>query len=87
MAEKNFTLGTHYFMKGIQKAGISFPSSKTDCILRARNIQVRTDFDKYESLGSIIKSFEPNYFENADAFMAAYVRASTKELLKEVGIY
>ena len=30
---------------------------------------------------------EPNYFENADAFVAAYVRASTKELLKDVGIY
>ena len=85
--KENFTLGTHYFLKGVQKAGISFPSTKADCVLRARNIKVRTDYDKYESLASIIKTFEPNYFENADAFVAAYVRASTKELLKEVGIY
>ena len=29
---------------------------------------------------------EADYYENADAFVAAYVRASTKELLKEIGI-
>lgn len=85
--KENFTLGTHYFLKGVAKAGISFPSTKADCVLRARNIKVRTDYDKYESLASIIRTFEADYFENADAFVAAYVRASTKELLKEVGIY
>lgn len=85
--KENFTLGTHYFLKGVAKAGISFPSTKTDCVIRARNIQIRTDYDKYESLASVIKTFEPNYFENADAFVAAYVRASTKELLKEIGVY
>lgn len=84
--EKPFTLGTHYFIKGIQKAGISFPSSKNDCILRARNIKVRTDYDKEESLASIIKQFEWDYFENADSFVAAYTRLGTKELLKEAGI-
>ena len=85
--KENFTLGTHYFLKGVAKAGISFPSTKADCDIRARNIQIRTDYDKYESLASVIKTFEPNYFENADAFVAAYVRASTKELLKEIGVY
>jgi len=85
--KENFTLGTHYFLKGVAKAGISFPSTKADCGIRARNIQIRTDYDKYESLASVIKTFEPNYFENADAFVAAYVRASTKELLKEIGVY
>lgn len=84
---KTFTLGTHYFAKGCQKAGISFPCSKKDAILRARNIKIRTDFEKYESLASVIKTFEPDYFENADAFYAAYVRAGTKELLREVGLY
>ena len=69
--KENFTLGTHYFLKGVAKAGISFPSTKADCVIRARNIQIRTDYDN----------------ENADAFVAAYVRASTKELLKKIGVY
>ena len=50
--KENFTLGTHYFLKGVAKAGISFPSTKADCVIRARNIQIRTDYDKYESLAS-----------------------------------
>ena len=25
--KENFTLGTHYFLKGVAKAGISFPST------------------------------------------------------------
>ena len=41
--KENFTLGTHYFLKGVAKAGISFPSTKADCVIRARNIQIRTD--------------------------------------------
>lgn len=84
--EKSFTLGTHYFLKGVQKAGISFPSSKKDCMLRARNIKVRQDFDKEESLAGIISQFEWDYYENADSFVAAYVRLTTKDLLKDAGI-
>ena len=34
--KENFTLGTHYFLKGVAKAGISFPSTKADCVIRAR---------------------------------------------------
>ena len=26
--KENFTLGTHYFLKGVAKAGISFPSTQ-----------------------------------------------------------
>ncbi len=48
--KENFTLGTHYFLKGVAKAGISFPSTKADCVIRARNIQIRTDYDKMRTL-------------------------------------
>lgn len=84
--DKPFTLGTHFFIKGVQKAGISFPSSKKDCMLRARNIKVRQDYDKYESLAGIISQFEWDYYENADSFVAAYVRLTTRDLLKDAGI-
>ena len=53
--KENFTLGTHYFLKGVAKAGISFPSTKADCVIRARNIQIRTDRSSRPSSRTILR--------------------------------
>ena len=75
---KSFDCAPHFVVQAVRKAGIVFPISKEEALSKASNVQVRVDFDKYDSLHSIIKAFGPEYYPNAEAFYCAYMAVQMK---------
>ena len=84
MAE-TFDYGAHFMVKAVRKAGIVFPITKAEAIARAGDIQVKVDFDKYDSLAAIIGAFSPEEYPNAESFYCAYMAAQMKQVKVDVG--
>ena len=83
--EKTFDCGAHYLIKAVRKAGIVFPITKAGAIAKAGDTMVKVDFDRYDRLASIIETFSPEEFPNAESFYCAYVAAQMKQLKLQVG--
>ena len=83
---KLFTTEAHYMFKAVAKAGIFFPMSKADCIIKAGDLQVKVDWDKFIPLKDIIESMKPEFFDNASHFYNAYLCARTEEAAIAKGI-
>lgn len=82
--ERNFTTEPHFMMQAVAKAGIAFPISKEDAIARAGDLTVKTDYDQWATLQSILERMEPSFFPNASVFYCSYMAAQTAVLMKQL---
>ena len=82
---KYFTWGPHYMVKAVRKAGITFPTTKAECVAKAGNITVQTDFDTFRPLADVIAELDPDQFVNNEAFYCAWMCTCTKALIKQTG--
>lgn len=72
MAQQAFTAEGRFMAKALERAEIFFPISKEALLEKAGEEPVKTDWDQYVPLQSIVERFVPDYFENAISFFTAY---------------
>lgn len=73
---------SHFFVKAFNEAGITFPTTKTEMVEKAADIQVRTGDNDYTPLRDIIASFGPEAYSSGTAMMCAYSSAALQPVLR-----
>jgi hypothetical protein len=71
-----FCSPVHVFVKTMDKAGIQFPTTKSEIIKAFGDIEVQVADNSFVKAGSIVKKLVPEEYENGSAFMCAYFSAS-----------
>lgn len=74
-----FCSAGHVFVKALDKAEITFPTTKKEIIAKLGDIEVQVADDKFVSAASIVEAIQVEDFPNGTAFMCAYTSAMYKE--------
>lgn len=82
---KVFRSEEHFFNKACIKAGITFPCTKAEALEKAGDITVRTDFEEYTPLKTMIECMKPESYINSFAWQNAYMAAAMHILKEKTG--
>lgn len=74
-----FCAGTHLFLKALEKAGVSFPTTKAEVMEKLGDTVVQVGEDEFAPAAGIVEKFATDEYPNGSAFWCAYTASCYME--------